>query len=41
MGNFYSSVTDDYYISQDAHISAATEEFEKLAAEIKRIVEGA
>lgn len=36
-----SSVTDDYYISQDAHISAATEEFEKLAAEIKSIVEGA
>ena len=34
-----SSVTDDYYISQDAHISAAQEEFEKMANEIKCIID--
>ena len=39
MGNFYSYVTDDYYISQDAHISAAQEEFKKMANEIKCIID--
>lgn len=34
-----SSVTDDYYISQDAHIAAAQEEFEKMANEIKCIID--
>jgi len=34
-----SSVTDDYYISQDSHISVAMEEFAKLADEVKHIVE--
>lgn len=34
-----SSVTDDYYISQDAHIAVAQEEFEKMANEIKCIID--